>query len=69
MADDAPPVLRLSQKRAARVQGKPALRVKSSEQYSGFSEYFAAEIEPRQRDRANHSPPVNLAYPQMKRRR
>lgn len=65
MTDDAPPVLRLSERRGFQ-SGALTRPRKPTEQYSGFGEYFQAEIEPGLR---NPEPEVTLGHAALKRRR
>lgn len=67
MTDDAPPVVKLSEKRRLRVAGVEGAR-KRPQEMSGFSEYFKLEIEPAL-SAVPKFPPVNLGYPHLKRRR
>jgi len=66
MTDDAPPVLKLSEKCGQYPGALPRAR-KRTEDYSGFSEYFAAEIEPRLRQE-QYASQANVGYAAIKRR-
>lgn len=68
MSDDAPPVIKLSDKRR-RILGLKPVHHKENNLRS-VSEYFAKVVEPRLRaEAAEKKPQVNLGYPQMKKRR
>lgn len=68
MADDAPPVIKLSDKRQ-RLLGIKAPRFQEANLRS-VSEYFAKVVEPRLREEQTQKvPQVNLAYPAMKKGR
>lgn len=68
MSADEPPIVKLSERRR-QLAGQQRQR-KRPQDYSGFSEYFAAEIEPNLKRKQPALPPqANLGYPAMKRRR